>query len=381
MSEHHEHEEHEHNEHHHHHDEYPQHPCDGEGHQHHHHADGSCCCSYHAEEYHGVDKLLLARLIAAVAAYLCGMFLPVSETVEAVLMIAAALIAGYDVLWQAVRNIFRLRFFDDCFLMTFAAVAACILGEFEEGAAVFVLYRIGEFCQSFAVRRSRKTIASLTGEAMAHVDEDEQISDKLITRFSRVYTPIVLVLAVLIAVCLPVFSNAGWSDAVYRALSFLVLACPCAIVISVPLAYFAGISVASRHGIFFRDSAAIDTVSRLHSAAGQELAHVPIGQRHALVWPASDAAEPRSAELILTEGGETFATAISIARHTRRIIAENIVFTIAVKLVVLVLSAFGISRLWVSVFADSGVTLIVVLNSLRAFLMHRKKAVRHDHHA
>lgn len=380
MSEHHEHHEHEKHEHHHH-DEYPQHPCDGEGHQHHHHADGSCCCSFHAEEYHGVDKLLLARLIAAIAAYLCGMLLPVSETVEAVLMIAAALIAGYDVLWQAVKNIFRLRFFDDCFLMTFAAVAACILGEFEEGAAVFVLYRIGESCQSFAVRRSRKTIASLTGEAMAHVDENEQISDKLITRFSRVYTPIILALAVLIAVCLPFFGNKSWSDAVYRALSFLVLACPCAIVISVPLAYFAGIGVASRHGIFFHDSAAIDTVSRLGSGEGQELAHVAIGRRHALVWPASDAAEPRSAELILTEGGETFATAIAIARHTRRIIAENILFTIVVKLVVLVLSAFGISRLWVSVFADSGVTLIVVLNSLRAFLMHRKKAVHRNHQA
>lgn len=367
------HDEHEEQRHEHHHDEYPEHPCDGAGHQHHHHADGSCCCSLHAEEYHGIDKLLLARLIAAVAAYLCGMLLPVSETVEAVLMVAAALIAGYDVIWLAIRNIFRLRFFDDCFLMTFAAAAACVLGEFEEGAAVFVLYRIGESCQSFAVRRSRKTIASLTGEAMPHVDESEQISDKLITRFARVYTPIILALAVLIAVCLPLFGDMSFHDAVYRALSFLVLACPCSIVISVPLAYFAGIGVASRHGLFFRDSAAIDTVSRLRSGEGQELAHVQIGQRRALVWPASDASDARRAELILTEGGETFATAISIARHTRRIIAENIVFTIFVKLAVLLLSAFGISRLWMSVFADSGVTLLLVLNSLRAFLFHRRK--------
>ncbi|MCD7902309.1 MAG: hypothetical protein LUF91_00765 [Oscillospiraceae bacterium] len=348
------------------------HECDSAGHRHHHHADGSCCCEAHFHEYHGVDKLLLGRLIAAAIFYLCGMLFPTTETIEAVWMLAAALMAGYDIIWSALRNLVHLRFFDENFLMAFAAVAACIIGEFEEGAAVFLLYRIGEFCQSCAIRRSRKKIFSLTGEAVHPVDNEAEIpSVPFITRFSRIYTPAVLIIAVLIALALPLFADTAWKDAVYRALTFLVLACPCAIVISVPMTYFAGIGTASRQGIFFRDSTALDAVAQ-EQPDSSALLHTSVQGKPVHLYARSGKPDVGAAEFVLTDECSGIDTAVSIARHTRLILHVNIWFTILVKIAVLVLGAFGISRLWFAVFADSGVTIIVVLNSLCAFFYRGK---------
>lgn len=320
---------------------YMQHECDGEGHQHHHHADGSCCCEQHAKEFHGIDKPMLLRLILAALCYLAGMLLPLDETVVLILMLLAALAAGYDVILTAVRNLLKGRFFDEYFLMSFAAIAAFAIGEFEEGAAVFLLYRIGAFCQSYAIRHSRRTIAGLEGDHILQ-SEEGQGSNHFITRFARVYTPIVLILAAVIAAGLIVLGSTPAKDAIYRALTFLVLACPCAIVISVPLTYFAGIGAASKRGIFFHNAESLDAVAQ---------------HKGSTVPPAG---------LLLT-GDATQAQAVKIAAKTRRIAMENVCFTILVKLAVLVLGALGISALWFAVFADSGVTVIVVLNALRAF--------------
>ncbi|MGN1003152.1 MAG: hypothetical protein ACI4PC_10345 [Oscillospiraceae bacterium] len=338
------------------------HDCDGEGHQHHHHEDGSCCCHKHEVEFHGPNKPLIARIITAAVLYLCGMLLPFGETAAAAFTITAALIAGYDIILAAIRNLFRLRFFDEYFLMTFAAVAACIIGEYEEGAAVLLLYRIGEAFQDFAIRRSRKTISSLTGACEA---EGSEKTEKFITRFAGIYTPVVLALAVLIAVCLPLFTDTTISDAVYRALTFLVLACPCAIVISVPLAYFAGIGAASRKGIFFKDSTALD-----HLAGGETLNTVRSQSegREITLLTAGESTDSKDAAVVYfghDEGSLRLAKAIS--KKTRVIALENIVFTILIKCAVLVMGALGISSLWFAVFADSGVAILAVLNSLRAF--------------
>ena len=108
--------------------------CDGEGHKHHHHADGSCCCEQHAREFHGIDKPMLVRLIVSAALYLTAMLIPVGETAEMILMICAALIAGYDILWAAIKNLVCAKVFDEYFLMSFAAVAAFFSDSFLEWA-------------------------------------------------------------------------------------------------------------------------------------------------------------------------------------------------------------------------------------------------------
>ena len=337
--------------------------CDGAGHQHHHHADGSCCCEQHAKEFHGIDKPMLIRLIISVLLYLTAMILPVGETAEKILMICSAILAGYDIVWSALQTLFLAKGFDEYFLMSFAAIAAFIIGEYEEAAAVFVLYRIGAFCQSYAIRHSRRRIVHLTGDADL-LDQDGKISNRFITRFARIYTPIIIVLAVLIAIILPLSGKTNWHDGIYRALTFLVLACPCAIVISVPLAYFAGIGAASRKGIYFHDSTAIDMLSS-DDVSENQLKEKDIGDKNAYFYEW----EPREDEKtrVVLEEKETLTVAKKIAEKTRRVALENVWFTILIKLTVLILSVFGISALWFAVFADSGVTVIVVLNALRAF--------------
>ncbi len=342
-------------------------PCDGEGHAHHHHADGSCCCEQHAKEFHGIDKPMLIRLVVSAALYLAAMLLPVGETAEMLMMLCAALIAGYDIIWTAVKNLMHARVFDEYFLMSFAAVAAFLIGEFEEAAAVFVLYRIGAFCQSYAIRHSRKRILHLTGDEDL-LDQDGKVRNRFIERFAKIYTPIILVLAVVIAVSMPLLWKAEWHDAIYRALTFLVLACPCAIVLSVPLAYFAGIGAASKNGIFFRDSDAIDHLS-LKNTSNQLISRVFDGRTaYMLEWKT---ATGDSTRLVLTES-DKLPLAQKIARKTRCVAMENVCFTILIKLTVLILSVCGVSALWFAVFADSGVTVLVVLNALRAFYTGKK---------
>lgn len=336
--------------------------CDGEGHQHHHHKDGSCCCHKHELEFHGPNKPLIARILIAAVLYLGGMLLPLSETPAALFMIAAALVVGYDIVLAAIKNLLKLRLFDEYFLMTFAAIAACVIGEYEEGAAVMLLYRIGEAFQDYAVRRSKKTICSLTGAGHA---EGSEKTEKFITRFAGIYTPVVLALAVIIAVCLPLFTDTSLSSSVYRALTFLVLACPCAIVISVPLAYFAGIGAASKKGIFFKDSSALDLI------AGGEALNIKYSVsdgREITLLTAGSSADVDAAEAVYYGHDErSLRLAKAISGKTRFIALENIIFTILIKCAVLVLGALGISSLWFAVFADSGVAIIAVLNSLRAF--------------
>jgi len=338
-------------------------PCDSAGHQHHHHADGSCCCEQHAKEFHGIDKPMLIRLIVSVVLYLSAMLLPVGEAAEMIMMLCAALIAGCDIIWTALKNLFHARVFDEYFLMSFAAIAAFLIGEYEEAAAVFVLYRIGAFCQSYAIRHSRQQIVHLTGDEDL-LDQDGKISNRFITRFAKIYTPIILLLAILIAVLLPVFGKTSWHDGIYRALTFLVLACPCAIVISIPLAYFAGIGAGAKKGIFFHDSAAIDVLSTENCFENELIQSKYDGKTaYSHEWETRGGEKTR---LVLTDA-ERLTTARSIAKKTRRVVMENVWFTILIKLSVLILSAFGISALWFAVFADSGVTVIVVLNALRAF--------------
>ena len=280
------------------------------------------------------------------------------------------LIAGHDVLLKAVRNIRRGQVFDENFLMCVATIGAFAMIFFPdtdphmaEGAAVMLFYQVGELFQSYAVGKSRKSIAAmmdiapdyanierdgqlvqvdpdavhvgdvivikpgervpidgtvaegtsqldtaaLTGESVPrHVEPGNQIisgcinmtgllrvrttkpfgestvsrilelvenaSDKkartenFITRFARWYTPAVCFAALALAVVPPLAGMGSFSDWLLRGLTFLVVSCPCALVISVPLSFFGGIGGASRLGILVKGSnylealAGVDTV-------------------------------------------------------------------------------------------------------------------------
>jgi|GEM_PF-706123 len=342
--------------------------CDGEGHVHHHHEDGSCCCHHHEmRHHHGVDKLMLARLIISAFLFfghqLFHVYLHNHEILEIALFILVAVIAGYDVIISAVKNLFKLQFFDEYFLMTFAAIAAFIIGNYHEGAAVMFLYRVGETFQDCAIRYSRRKIASVTG-AYSSLGQEKGSTERFITRFAKIYTPIVLICAVLIATGLPLFSETNFHDAVYRALTFLVVACPCAVVISVPMAYFAGIAAAAGRGIFFHGPSVLDKVAS-NKLGAENHSHKEGG----IVFVDENEQRHYAADIVIVGGEERFAIAKNVSAKARNIAFENIIITVVLKIAVILLGTFGISSLWFAVFADSGIAILLTLNSLRAFIV------------
>lgn len=326
------------------------------------------------------QKRWLARIVVALILFFAVMafteFAPLEEWlgsrtaaiwVEFGLFLIPYLIAGYDVLWEAVENIGRGQVFDENFLMSVATIGAFAMVLFPdadphmaEGAAVMLFYQVGELFQSYAVGKSRKSIAdmmdiapeyanletdgairevdpdevpvgsiivvkpgeripldgvvvegvsqldtaALTGESMPrHVDAGTEVisgcvnmtgvlrvkttkpygestvarilelvenaaekkarTENFITRFARYYTPIVTGAALLIAVVPPLFGMGAWSDWVLRGLTFLVVSCPCALVISVPLSFFGGIGGASKLGILIKGSNYLELLSKV----------------------------------------------------------------------------------------------------------------------
>ena len=282
-----------------------------------------------------------------------------NEWINKALYIIAYLIVGFEVVLEAVENIFKGEVFDENFLMTIATIGAFAIGEFPEAVAVMLFYQVGELFQSYAVDKSRKSIASLmdirpdyanvkrnneiskinpeevkigetiivkpgekipldgkivkgnsmldtsalTGESLPReVKEKDEVlsgcinqnglleievtkefgestvskildlvenasskkskSENFITKFAKYYTPAVVIIAVFLAV-IPtlVIEGAEFTDWLYRALTFLVVSCPCALVISIPLGFFGGIGGASKKGILVKGSNYLEALS------------------------------------------------------------------------------------------------------------------------
>ena len=231
------------------------------------------CMAEHHHEHHGFDTVMVWRLVTSGVFFVGG--LVAEGTVpwlSLVLDVLAILCAGYDVFIRAVANIIRRRLFDESLLMSVVAVASVIIGEASEGASVMILYQLGELFQGCAVAKVRQNIEGLmenrspeANAVLAEVRSDKGPkgrTEEFITHFARIYTPVVLGIAAAIAIVSPFALHTTVTEGVYRALVLMVIACPCAIVISVPLSYFAGIGGATRQGILFKNTCAMDDVSR-----------------------------------------------------------------------------------------------------------------------
>ena len=304
------------------------------------------------------QKRLLFRIIVAAVLFAAGSLLPLGPTVEMGIFLVCYAVIGWDIVWKAVTNILHGQVFDENFLMTIATIGALILGEHSEGVAVMLFYQVGEWFQSYAVSKSRKSIASLmdirpdyanverngkleqvdpdevnigdtivvkpgervpldgkiikgtsaldtsalTGESMPRdvepgmevisgcinqtgiltiqttkkygestvakiLDLVENASDKkgktenFISRFARYYTPIVVFAAIALAILPPLVTGQPFSVWIYRALTFLVISCPCALVISIPLSFFGGIGGASKIGVLVKGSNYLESLA------------------------------------------------------------------------------------------------------------------------
>lgn len=298
-------------------------------------------------------KILWAALFFAAA------LLPLPQIVKLSFFALSYVIVGLPIVIKALRNVKNGEVFDENFLMTVATLGAVALGEYPEAVAIMLFFQIGEFFQSYAVSRSRKSIAalmdirpdfarvqkngewaevspeevekgsiieirsgekipldgviisgdssldisSLTGESLPrevakgdavlsgainlggvlHVkttsvyaestvakilDLVENASSRkaevenFITKFSRWYTPVVVILAVLLTFVPPFLFSQSLLVWTYRAITFLVISCPCALVISIPLSFFGGIGAASKCGILIKGSNYLEALAQ-----------------------------------------------------------------------------------------------------------------------
>ena len=317
------------------------------------------------------QKKMLARIIVSAVLMIAFAFIPSSGLPRLVMYLFVYFLIGYDILLKAGKGIIRGQVLDECFLMAVATVGALALalydrsGDYTEAIAVMLFYQIGEFFQSYAVGKSRKSItalmdirpdyanierdgkivrvdpdevetgsviivqpgekvpidgiviegtsslntSALTGESLPReIKEGDEIisgsinmtrvlkvrttkefgestvskildlvenassrksrSEDFISKFARVYTPAVCMGALALAILPPLVniiflsSPAQWHTWIYRALTFLVISCPCALVISIPLSFFAGLGGASKAGVLVKGSNFLETLSK-----------------------------------------------------------------------------------------------------------------------
>lgn len=227
-----------------------------------------CLAEYIGDSPYGFDKVLLWRLIAAAALFIAALATKAPWPVlSALLAVASILSAGYDVFVRAAGNCVRDRLPDEDLLMCVAIVVAVTIGRGIEGAFGMLLLQIGTLLRGYAEAKIRRVFLTSTEASFVRDSEKKSRAEEFILHFSRIYTPAILGLAVLLVVCMPLFFHTTLKEAIYKALVLMVIACPCAFVISIPLAYAAGAGGAARSGVLFRSDAAQEESCRIGSVA------------------------------------------------------------------------------------------------------------------
>lgn len=341
--------------------------CDCCEHGHHQHNDGCGCGHDHAHEE--LDKKDFAFKVGFGGALLVVGYilheliengiLGIHEFIPLVCFGISYLIMGFGIVKEAVEGIIHGDIFNENFLMTVASLGAFAVGEYTEGCAVMFLFTIGEFLQSLAVQKSRKSIKNmlelkpqqvtvlrdgkesvispddvkigdlmiikpgekldidgeiaegcaevdmkaLTGESipvtkttgdeilagsvvidgavtvraskefkdstvskilgmLENAEDKKSGAEQFITRFARIYTPIVCLIALLVIIVPPLFFGGEWKEWVFRGLSVLVVSCPCALVISIPLSFFGGIGACSKEGILIKGGNYLEALAK-----------------------------------------------------------------------------------------------------------------------
>lgn len=318
-----------------------------------------CEYHHHVHEEENNERIILSRIVLAILLFITAMLFTHSTILKCTVLGMAYLIAGYDIIFKALKNIIKGQVFDENFLMGVATLGAIGIKEYPEAVMVMVLYQIGEYLQDKAVEKSQNSItelmdirpdyaniekngdltkispyevniedtiivktgekipldgiiidgtatldtSALTGESMPREVKigDEAISgcintngllkirvtkeygqstvskildlvenasskktktENFITKFAKIYTPVVVLAALFLAILPPLIFGSNFSVWINRALTFLVISCPCALVISVPLGFFAGIGGASKCGILVKGSSYLELLSK-----------------------------------------------------------------------------------------------------------------------
>jgi len=294
-----------------------------------------------------IIKIALSALFFA-AGYVLSEFTPLPKYFYLACFIISYIAVGFEVVKDAIEDIFDGKVFNECFLMSIASLGAFVIGEYSEGCAVMLLYSLGELIHGAAISKSKKAIRAIESEGgTPHIHEKSE-NESFIAAFAKIYTPIICAIAVLVIVIPPVFLSGAWREWIYRGLSVLVIGCPCAIVISVPLSFSCAIDACTRNGIYIYHTNALE---RLYKSGNAD-----------------------SGIIIKDEDESKLAFVKTAAKKAVYISRENIAFAMLVKLVVLILAVFLNKELpmWLAAFSDVGISLIAILNSLRSLRIKTK---------
>lgn len=248
------------------------------------------------------------------------------------------------VLPRAIASL-RHRRLDMHVLVCISAVGAAAVGQWAEGAAVASLFGVAHLMEAWSIDRARVAVSDLVGHEPGWDEEGRTGSaqlERFIERFAAVYTPIVTASALTLVLIPPLFDG-EWGTWFYRGLIFLVLACPCALVISTPVTVVAAVTSAARRGVLFKGGLALERAATDIDAA--------LAGRDVVLMPGAAADEG--------------AFAAAHARRALRVIRQNVALALLTKLAFLVSAAMGAAPLWLAVVADTGATLAVTLNGLR----------------
>lgn len=275
-----------------------------------------------------------------------------------------AMLAGLWPTFPRAVAALRYRRLDMHVLVCVSALGASAIGEWSEAAAVAFLFALAHWMEAWSISRARAAVAELIGHTRAVVHGAPRPGadvERWIERFAAVYTPVVVAAAVVVAVGPPLVDGA-WETWFYRALVFLVLACPCALVISTPVTVVAALTSAARQGILIKGGAVLERAAgvRLPNREGLTASGIRVAAREE---PDEQLA---GADVVIT--GDLAAALPSLTAHARRamrVIRQNVSIALLTKLAFLVSALFGVAPLWLAVVADTGATVAVTLNGLR----------------
>ncbi len=285
-------------------------------------------------------------------------------------------------LWPMIpRAITSLRFarLDMHVLVCLSAAGAAAIGQWAEAATVAFLFAIAHLMEAWSIERARHAVSTLVGHEPGWGDDGGHEAapvERWIERFAAIYTPVVTT-AALALVLLPPLIDGQWGTWFYRGLIFLVLACPCALVISTPVTVVAALTSAARRGVLFKGGAPLERVAGAQAATLKAVEDAGVAVQCRTQMPADEPASPRPAEaqagagrrrvdVVLTcDHDEDIAFLVGHAKRALRVIRQNVAIALATKFAFLVFAVFGAAPLWLAVVADTGATVVVTLNGLR----------------
>lgn len=324
----------------------------------------SCACGHSHHEKEKNLKIFFIRLAIALILTLVFSFVNTPNYINISAFVIAYFLAGFEVIYSALKNLFKGKLFDENFLMSVATIAAFSISDYAEAVAVMIFFGVGELFQEMAVEKSKKNITNLmdirpdyanlkngdiiervspnevklndiilvkpgekipldgiivsgssfvdtkalTGESVPrsvgigdevlsgtinqngvleikvlkafrdstvskilklveNATDKKSKSEKFITKFAKIYTPVVVFLAVAVALFPPILNYGSFEEWIYKAITFLVVSCPCALVISIPVGVFGGIGGAARNGILIKGGNFLETLNKINIIA------------------------------------------------------------------------------------------------------------------